>query len=126
METSTLMGLLTLVVFSLIGIIHELLHLYCAHKLGYTTKISPRFFKKIIPYAIAVELEKDGVPLQGRWSSWKEDIRNEYNSIAMFPYLFIIPFSFLLLLTKNPILMFWSTGITVWHFFNYPLEWLVK
>ena len=126
MDVATGVSLLTLAVISSVGIAHEALHMYCAQKLGYNTRVSLRFFKKIIPYAVAVNLEKDGTVLNGRWNSWGEKTQSEYNTIAVFPYLFIIPFCVFLLLTKNPILVFWSTGITLWHFCNYPLEWVVK
>ena len=121
-----IVSLLTLVVTSSLGALHEVLHIYCAQKLGYKTRITLRCFKKIIPYALAVDLEKDGTVLSGRWSSWDKKTRNDYNTIALFPYLFIIPLCVFWLFTKNPILMFWSTGIIGWHFFNYPLEWVVK
>ncbi len=126
MEGATTISLLTLAVVSSVGILHEALHIYCAQKLGFRTRITIRFFKKIIPYALAVELEKNGKIMRGKWRSWDEKTRNDYNTIVVSPYLYIIPFCIFLLFTKNPILVFWSTGITVWHFFNYPLEWVVK
>lgn len=126
MEGATCISLLTVMAVSSTAILHEVLHIYCAQKLGYKTRLTLRFFKKIIPYALAVDLEKDGKIIKGRWKSWDEKTRNDYNTIALFPYLFIIPFCIFLLFTKNPILVFWSIGITFWHFFNYPLEWIVK
>ncbi len=118
-------GWLTLVTCVCIGVIHEALHIFSAQHHGYTTSLTPRFFKKIIPYALAVDLEKSGMPLTGRWTSWDQATQNEYNDIAIAPYVFIFPFCVFLLLTAHPVLMMWSTGILLWHSINYPLEWLI-
>lgn len=126
MDAATGASLLTFVVIFFVGLAHEALHIICAQKLGYKTRVSLRVFKKVVPYAVAVDLEKKGAVLKGRWSAWDKKTRDEYNTIALFPYLFIIPFCVWLLFSNNPILVFWSTGITMWHACNYPLEWVVK
>lgn len=116
---------LTFILFIAIAIVHELLHMVMAHRLGYKTKLSPRFVLKIVPYAIAVELYKNGKMLKGEWKSLDKKTQHEYNLIAIAPYFFVIPFCVILLLTNDIILGLISSGILLWHAINLPLEWIV-
>lgn len=124
MDAATV-GWLTLATVLSMGVIHEVLHIFSAHELGYLTRVTPRFYRRVVPYALAVDLEKDGKQLTGTWKSWDAATKAEYTDIAITPYLFIVPFCVFLLLTHHPVLMMWSTGIIAWHFINYPLEWII-
>lgn len=103
-----------------ISIIHEILHIYVAQSLGVKTSLS---IKKSfgIPYAIAVNLEG----FEGKYRELTNSKKKDYNTIAIAPYIYIIPLCVFLVLTGNQLLTLTSLGIQVWHIINYPLEWII-
>ena len=104
-----------------ICVIHEALHMLTAEYLGITVDVSWRTWR-MIPYALAVDMEGYSSP----YRCLPPFKRRRYNTVAIAPYLFIVPFTVFLFLTGDMLLMASSVALQATHLINYPLEWLVQ
>lgn len=116
-------------ILAIVSIFHELGHIFVLIVFGYRTRL--KLLNKFgFPIALAVIVdEMEGIP----FTKLAPQQKRHYTLSAFFPYLFIFPFSFYLIVTPFPATNFFPISmsafglmIAVWHFINLPLEFMIN